>query len=411
MPLQGDLKDFGTPEVFQFLEQHAKSGCLQIDIEAGSAEVYFRSGKIVGVLPGGRNVGEQVLGILCRLAYLSEEEAERIRRLRESDLRGIRKILQQEGIVDPRELDELFRQQIEELVFPLLRMKRGRFSFEPDSYLPSDLEFLEPLAVQPLVLDGLRRIDEWPLLRKRVGSFEDVPQRRFAPRPRGKSPWRDSLLSLLGRKHKLPEDTAPSRDAPPEEQDPTADLDLSSPERVVFGLIDGRKSIEDIIRSSALGEYVTCKALVSLLDRGWVRIDSSGSLPIPGHPPADVGLSAPRRAFRVVLTSAALLGVLFAIALTFRTSPGAVWQGFQSKGSLFRLLNQQRRERVLEALELYRREQGQYPERLTDLVKERILRPDDLSLVGLSDFSYFLETGQSFRLHVTPAEPGRKEPS
>ena len=154
---------------------------------------------------------------------------------------------------------------------------------------------------------------------------------------------------------------------------------------------------------------MTCKSLVSLLDRGWIRLAPSGTMVLPARPSPTQELSGPRRAVRPILASAGLLGILFLMVLGLRIVPGAFWSGLQSRDSLFRLLNQQRRERVIEALEVHRREQGQYPEQLADLVKERLLQPDDLNLVGPSEFSYFLENPRSFRLHVTPAETAKKD--
>ena len=50
MPLRGDLREFGVPEVFQLLEQQAKTGCLNVKIDGKEIEVYFREGRIASIV-------------------------------------------------------------------------------------------------------------------------------------------------------------------------------------------------------------------------------------------------------------------------------------------------------------------------------------------------------------------------
>ncbi|MEW6443383.1 MAG: DUF4388 domain-containing protein [bacterium] len=397
MPLQGDFREFGAPELFQFLEQQAKSGCLQVDAGEATLEVFFRSGKIVGVLPAGSDQVRQVLVTLCRLGTLSETDADRIGRRRQMDLRSLRQILQHEGIVESAELETLFRRLIEESVHPLFRLRSGRFSFDPDRRLSAELELVDPIGVEPLVLDGLRRVDEWPMLRKRVGSFRGVPERRFAPggldAPSLKSKW---ALFHRGRRRRP---ASAGEDA----FDPESDASLSTAEKVLYRCIDGKRSIETLIGLAALGEYGTCKALLSLVDRGLVQLAS----PFPAAPIQTRGRLAARigawcvSLFLFTFLAGALLS---SPALREHAGETGLRGELQQGGkSLCRLINDQRRRKILETLEIYRAEQGEYPGGLADLVRARLLYPEELEAMGPNQFSYILETPQSYRLHVAPA--------
>lgn len=407
MPLQGDLKEFGVPELFQFLDQHAKSGCVQITSEGDPVEVYFRSGKIVGVLPGGRNVGDQVLQILARLGYLTEEDARKIRKRRETDLRGIRRILQEMGIIDSRELEALFHQQVEELIYPLFRVRKGRFSFHSDRLLPSELEFLEPLAVEPLVLDGLRRLDEWPLIRKRIGSYGGVPYRKAAA-PSGVSPrsgWLGRMFGWVG----LQEQPAPAPlTSSSDSTDGEETSNLSTAEKWVYRLVDGNKRISEILEMSNLGEYVTCKALLTLQERGWIGIDPHVPRPETGR----ASQLSRRQARNGVLWSAlcgtGTVSVLLAALVLGRGLGGTDWTAVKGREAMARLFNQQARQLVIDALELHRLERGAYPERLEDLVEVRLVDPETLHLKGGNEFSYRREGPFRFRLHISPIPTSEK---
>ncbi len=409
MPLQGDLKEFGVPELFQFLDQHAKSGCVQISSDSDTVEVYFRSGKIVGVLPGGRNVGDQVLHILSRLGYLSEEDARKIRKRRETDLRGIRRILQEMGIIDSRELDALFHQQVEELVYPLFRVRKGRFSFHSDRFLPSELEFLEPLSVEPLVLDGLRRLDEWPLVRKRVGSYGSVPYRKAAPLAEGvrRAGWFRRLAGRLGQASQAPAGPGP---APQDTADREQMQDLSTAEKWVYRLVDGNRRISEILEMSSLGEYVTCKALLTLQERGWIGIDPYVARPPAARAAQGSRLEANHPVLRGLVLAAGAAAVLLAGLAFSRGISQRDWAAARGRESLARLYNLQARQQVLEALELYRLERGAYPERLEDLAEAGLADPEIFHLRGENSFSYRREGPLEFRLHIAPRPPSGEKP-
>jgi hypothetical protein len=51
---------------------------------------------------------------------------------------------------------------------------------------------------------------------------------------------------------------------------------------------------------------------------------------------------------------------------------------------------------------MYRKEKGHYPEELKDLIPERLLRRDDLSLWGSNRFSYVMDERGEFRLLIAP---------
>ncbi len=68
-------------------------------------------------------------------------------------------------------------------------------------------------------------------------------------------------------------------------------------------------------------------------------------------------------------------------------------------------LNQQRRQVVLHAVELYAQERGSYPEALTVLVERRFLDPAAINLLGAHRYSYVLRDG-GYSLIIVPEEKG-----
>ena len=397
MTLKGVLKEFGIPEIFQLLEQQGKTGCLFLMLESGEIEIYFQKGKIVGAIPNGQSPSEQLMEVLDKLGLVTESEKENILRQYEKELRGLPEILGQRRILETREKDLLLKGQIEELLFPVFSCKKGDFSFDQDKSLSSEWMLKEPLAVEPLILEGLRQTDEWPLLKRKIGSYLEVPQRQIfvgeARRP-ARLKW---IYFFFKPTTKSAETDFAELEIDSLQEDNTA---VSSTEKMVYNLINGKRNVEEVLRVSSLGEYSTCNALLALLDRGWIRFDKAR---VPEQ----------RKASRVTrgglgkgLVVAAGLIVLFLVISVVTHSRQFTWmQAPFGKGTVevYRLLNVHQRARVEEAINRYKMEYGKAPDQLSDLIRKKLLSRKDLSLWGANNFSYMIESPERYRLLIISA--------
>ncbi len=401
MPLQGDLKEFGIPEIFQLLEQQAKTGCLCIQTDSGEIEVYFQEGKIAGALRSGRSPAEQLLSTLETMGFLSGEEARKIRDQQKKDLRSLPEVLGQLGVLEIREFHILLRERVEEILFPMFNRRKGRFSFVQDKTLSSEWSLNDPLSVEPIILEGLRQSDEWPMLKKRVGSFQEVPKRQlvFGQEKGWRSAWKAWVGSLLrGRWGKREGDVNNLSDL---DVVPKDEPSLSSAEEMVYNMVDGTRNVGEIISSLPLGAHSASKAFLALLDRGWVRFDKA----------AEVGKEGDAEAWRGGLVKGALLLVgliLLVFSVSFITRPQHItWvQGSFREGLVptYRLLNSHQRERTRKAIELYQEEHDDFPPGLSTLVQEHLLLPEDLSLWGNNRFTYHKDPEAGYRLLIIPSQ-------
>jgi hypothetical protein len=404
MPLRGDLREFGIPEIFQLLEQQAKTGCLHINAGVRDVEVYFREGRVVGALPAGKNPWDQLAGILLRVGYLSEKDLQSLEKRQANDLSSLKEILRGQALLGPREIDALLTEAIEELLFPVFQKRRGEFFFVQDKRLPSDWELREPLSPEPLVLEGLRKSDEWPLLKKRIGSFHEVPQRRLAVEEPEHPRWKERVTNLWNRVRGRVQQEVP--DGSQEEVPLEGEASLSSAEKAIYSLIDGRRNIEEIIHASLLGEYTACQAFLSLMDRGWIRL-ADPEVAIPAE--EAVSPAGGRGEGSNLIRGALALSLALILLLTIQVVSPAPGERrlravpiVREEAPVCRLLNHAQRDRVMKALELYRKEKGRYPDELSELVQERLLLDKDLSLWGASRFSYVARADR-FQLLIAPA--------
>jgi hypothetical protein len=338
------------------------------------------------------------------VGYLSEEDVRRLDKRQMNDLTSLKEILRGETLLGPREIDVLLQEHIEELLFPMFRKRRGDFFFIQDKNLQSDWELREPLAAEPLVLEGLRKLDEWPLLKKRIGSFQEVPQRQLALRESGRLPLKKRVRALWHRVRGADKDDV--FDWPEEDSLLDGEPSLTSAEKAVYSLTDGRRNIEEIIHASLLGEFSACQAFLSLMDRGWIRF-AVPEATSRGARVAPVVAKEKERA-NLIRGAVALSGAVVLLLTIQLVSLGpeekrlSVVPIVREGAPVCRLLNHAQRDRILHALDVYRKEKGQYPERLPMLVEEKLLGRDDLSLWGSNRFSYVAGSDGGFQLLIAP---------
>ncbi len=401
MATQGNLSEVSIPELFQFLQQHAKTGCVTVSAETAGMLVYFQDGMIVGVC-----LKEHVepmafwCDMLSTAGYFTDEQIELFKRKRSHELVTARHILISEGILSEREIEELLQRYSQGLLLSALKLQTGQFCFATGQIVPEDLRLTDPIAVDAFLLEGLRMVDELPMLRKHIGSLRRVPRRR-----REEIGAKQVLTDRSVRKRWLRNVTRLFQKTPHAEAPGAGLVDvrdqMTPQEREVYSRIDGIKSVKQIIEESMQGEYLVCKALLSLAEKGWIDL---GTVSIeagrPGSPPRDTSS-------RVLIGSAAWVGMAMVVAALHLVSADGLqgaflWRRVEQGWNtvLAQPFNQKKMQAVVHALELYRMEHGAYPETLDTLIDQRFLREADVGLRGHGRYSYHLKKDGGYELRM-----------
>jgi hypothetical protein len=239
--LTGSLKEFGLTELFQVLGQQQKTGILSLQGDRQNVQVFFEKGMIVKVDFPEETGDETALGRrLIRGGLISAENWKKAYRQHEENLVGLEKALVGSGLVTQEDLSAALRLLTVDTLYGLFQWKRGNFRFEnrPVSYDP---EFIEPLNSEFLLLDVLRMVDEWPMIAKRLSGFDMIPQ-KVNPAA--------TLDALAGT---------------PWEKSRTFQME------VIYELIDGQRSVREIVDLSFVEEFEACKNLVLLMDAGLIE--------------------------------------------------------------------------------------------------------------------------------------------
>jgi tetratricopeptide (TPR) repeat protein len=232
MAIRGNLREASLADVLQLLALGRKTGCLSVSDRNSFGQIYFDHGAITHASIVNRR--DRLGDMLVKNGLLSPEELEAA--VQEQDRPNsprIGEILVARGAISREALQRFIRVQIEEAVYFLFTWTQGTFYFESDERPPST-ETLVAINPESVLLEGARRVDEWTLIEKKIPSPD--------------------IVFRLDYTH----------------GDPAAE-DLTADQRRIIPLLDGRRSVAEIVDHSGLMEFEASKAIYGLAQAGYAR--------------------------------------------------------------------------------------------------------------------------------------------
>lgn len=398
MALKGTLKDFGIAEILQLIGQQAKSGVLHLESRDEVIHIAISEGNVVRAESAGRKARDRLGNLLVRAEIISKNELEYALDQQKKSLRRLGDLLVDLGFVSEKDLREMTQLQTTETIYRLFHWKSGTYEFEPGD-VEWDPAAVAPLRAESVLMEGFRRVDEWPLVRKKISSTAMTFERLRAVEPEGgeEGPEEasgrdvDDAFDALGAEPKAGKGEFAT---------------LGRNERRCYEIAVAGRTVERIVDLSRLGEFETCKALLNLVNLGYLKPVAPVS-----RAAATVGAYAHdwqgtlRRGAARVLATVLVAGLLAGI-VAFIDRRGLSWgdggREVRDNGAQ-RYLARYQMERLRGALEVYRLERGEYPESLEALVEAGIASGRDLRHPWQQEYFYRRRPEGSFVL-LPPVE-------
>lgn len=233
MAIEGQIRDVGLADICQLLAMGRKTGCLTVIDRANFGYIYFRDGRVVysTVLNRPDRLGE----ILVRNDVVTRSElTEAMETQSQRQEKRLGRILVERGSLSQEELDRYVTVQIEEAVFHLFTWTEGSFHFDPDQQPDPGVATSVSLNAESLLLEAARRVDELSVIQKRI------PSNRL-------------IFGVLKR------------------PEAGSEVQLTEPQERVLGLLDGERSVDDVVQESGLGEFDVSRELFALLQAGFIE--------------------------------------------------------------------------------------------------------------------------------------------
>ncbi len=232
----GDVAKVPLAEVFQLLQLQMQSGCFEVRRDRFRALVYIRNGRVdLAQAREGRK--EFLLGrYLVEEEIIDRTELELLLRNQppgETALLGQQLLLR--GYLTKDDLDRLLERQTCELVYEVLRWRRGRFAFRPDvSSREAELAGLG-LSAESILMEGFRRVDEWRVIEQKIEDFDVVVVRD------------DAAVERFGLEQ------------------------LTGEELTLLDAVNGRRAVRDLVDITQMSSFLVSKLLFRLLSVKLIR--------------------------------------------------------------------------------------------------------------------------------------------
>ncbi len=163
MSLTGDLRTMSLPDVLQWISAGLKTGTLHVRSGSVHKKIAFQGGVISS--SSSNDPRESLSQFLMRERRLSEEQLFRAMLLAEEEGRPLGAVLVSLGILEERQLRESLQHKAEETVYDLFLWPEGRFEFA-EGELPPEVNIPVEMPVTSVLLEGMRRVDEWGRIRE-----------------------------------------------------------------------------------------------------------------------------------------------------------------------------------------------------------------------------------------------------
>ncbi len=162
MGLAGNLETMALPEILQWVSLGRKTGTLKVTSDVLQKRVVFLDGVLVS--SSSNDPGEALGQFLMRGRLVNEEQIFNGLLRQEKEGRLLGEILIDEGVLQEEDLSRALSEKAAETVYDLFLWKEGAFAFEEQEN--PDPVFHVEMDVHSVIMEGVRRIDEWERIRK-----------------------------------------------------------------------------------------------------------------------------------------------------------------------------------------------------------------------------------------------------
>ena len=370
MALQGTLKDFSITEIIQLIGQQLKTGVLKIRRGKNRVEIYFVDGMIVHVYSNYRGKKDLIGEILVKAQLITQEQLDRVLKIQKDTLKYLGEILVELQLLKKEDVLKVISTQIYETIYDLFWWEDGDFNF--------DLKLVESykkipfaLSTESVLLNILRMVDEWSEIEKKIFSPYLVFKKVLEPKEKSGETYSPQLY--LKEK-------------------------LTSEQELIYNMVDGTRTVQEMIDRSLLGKFNTSDILVNLIGMGLIEV---------------VGIQTPslikkvsKINFREPLAYVYYVAFVVIFLVVFGYfKPGYLQHLWNSKIERVNIeipaqfAHKMQIQRIKNALDVYYLEKGRFPGQLEELVSARLLQKEDIFYRKGLSYQYEVKDGKYILKH------------
>jgi CheY-like chemotaxis protein len=224
--MAGDIGAIPLAEILQLLQLQRQSGVVRVANGKSSVVISIRQGLVDFVQARGAPEEFRIGRYFVERGSVTRDQVDELVRTKNGILTG--DAIVAAGHASVEDLREALAKQTSELVYDVLRWPYGRFTFTREPFPPEAEAAKLGLGMAGLVLEGFRRVDEWRLMETTI-HFDQIVY------------VDENTLSAVG------------------------DGKLTRIDKLVLGAVDGQRTVNEVIKESAVGSFDAIKAVYQLL--------------------------------------------------------------------------------------------------------------------------------------------------
>ncbi len=231
--MKGRIKSLeDIPNLMGFISQTEKTGVLTLVNKGDQVEVGFIKGKVNAAIYKRSGVQELIKEYLVNSGKITEADFDKISLLHKETRKPYESLLISEKYINESTWIAIIHFKIQEVIDELFIWKSGSYEFIEDIIMYENSKFKVNLNTQGLIMEGMRRIDEWPNILSLLPST--------------------SMCFEIDSKVEAPDN-------------------IGNDEKRLIEIIDGSRDLKELVRISGLGKYITYQSIYNLLKLGIIR--------------------------------------------------------------------------------------------------------------------------------------------
>lgn len=229
IPLNANIRDFGIPKILVYLNRKRKTGTLVVKTPAFTKKVYLNKGDVI--FASSTDEDDRLGETLIKMGKITLEQYNRSVELLKMTGKRQGEILVDLGYLAPQDIIWGVKYQVKDIIYSLFQLKDAEYEFKEGEIHSNEVITLK-MSMGNLIYEGVKRINNINRILKEMPDMNSVLKLSADP------------VSLF------------------------QDIVLSSLDKKMLFMIDGRKTVKELINSSSPNSFQVMKTLYVLWATG-----------------------------------------------------------------------------------------------------------------------------------------------
>lgn len=238
IPLIGNIKDIGFPKILVYLNRNRKTGILTLRSSSFTKKIYLHKGD--AIFASSNDEDDRLGETLMKMGKITLEQYDKSVDLLKKTGKRQGDILVDLGYLTPQDIIWGVKYQVKDIIYSLFQLRDAEFEFI-EREIPSDGFIALKMSMGNLIYEGVKRIDNINRILKELPDMDAVLTLSTDP----VSLFQDVVFSTLDKK--------------------------------MLFMVDGKKTVKELIDSSSPNSFHVMKTLYILWSTGILEERKLGS--------------------------------------------------------------------------------------------------------------------------------------